>query len=153
MDGLMLQSSFWELSRLYECDKDAFNLRFRSGAQSARSVRRFLHSFGQNMSAVIDKLQMSLQPKVFMWRTSNEIHARQDTKFWFDAIGKQVMEDINDRAVKVARQKDLDIIDFRHFHESDKLIDSMHPNPETSTLLADCAIMRALTAKEKQKQK
>ena len=148
LDGLMFQSSFWELAGIWECNKTQFISDFRVNKSHAAIITSFTDKFALNAGVIIDRLKIALRPHWFGWRTSSILPIKMDS--WYDIPGHHILDALNMKMNNVAiHQKQLEVIDFRNFHNVGSLRDPVpdHPNVQSSIDLMDCVIARVVTRK------
>jgi len=148
LDGVVLQSTLWDVALPFEADKAA--PLFAGGPAHQQARQQFMQGWERNMSTFLDYVVPRLrgingegEPEPWLaWRTINYVHNKTGNHY-FNKYGQILLEDMKQVALKQAALHGIDTVPYHLFPGSHLRRDDVHPNVRSSAALVEYTI-RAL---------
>lgn len=148
LDGLVVQSSFWDLQDFLLCG----NLTRWQNPSDNHHIQSFLETWRSdcdNFVAALNDAPVFNQTFYKAWRTFQSPrhypHRGQRKNYWTNDIGQKMMYWMRNASLSIAKSYSWDIIKFHEFekvNETRGLTDCHHPNKNTSINLIKYALGR-----------
>jgi hypothetical protein len=149
LDGIVMQSGFWDLAREYRCG--CMYRRFQSpatGRFDTKLVDPFRMEWASNATRLIGYVRESLQHAGWLaWRTLNQVSVYRgenewDPNRWNTKHANTLIEHINIAARHLTVENNLTLIEFQELSRVQNLSrpflrDHAHPNNLTSAVLVE----------------